>query len=282
MNGIICENHLHEVYGLHLENRRLTDKIEISYVGPYITVKEYFDFSENEVILPTKDFFDKHFRPDKHPHQANEGHFIMNTMIDTFVNKLIYDMKDDNRAASRYQLEVIRNLAVPKMKDVTIGTDQKIAENFENFNITLRNRINAMNEAINSSRNHMLFENNTLVLDDGTKKSTQNDEEISPFYKFLISHCFFDIHKTPVKSVVETLNPNVTFNANIGLYTLEFIPNPIPLVVCGNQLGNHKFYYLISTSYKMETKPVPMSPKKLPHQMTVRGRLVGASKDCYF
>lgn len=281
-NGIICKEHLREVYGLETHVHQITTETETTCVGPFLISKEHNSFKPKEVIFPDRDFFDKTIRPDKNSYQAGEYEFKLNSNIDSYVHDLGINKKPENIVSSRYQLEIIRNLSVPDVSKVNLGNDDQ-KEGFSNFLVQIRTRIGGMNQKIESSKMREHFKNITVVTASGEKEVLDKSTNISLFYKLLLSRCHFDVHNTPiVNSFSETLTFNVSLKLGVGFFATEKIPNPIPLIISGDQQGNQLFYYLTTAVYKRETKGIRIDPKRYPHNRNILGSLSGASDYCKF
>ncbi|GBN83868.1 hypothetical protein AVEN_57376-1 [Araneus ventricosus] len=278
-NGIICKNHLSNVYGLDAHYFPSSNKIENTLVGPYLRVVENFNFEPKEVILPSRKFFDDHFRPDKSETDSENYHMSMSTRIIAYVGELLANLRDELRPAMRYQYEVLRNLSVVSNDDVTLGSVEHI-DNFENFNSYLKMRIQTLNENIRTSKTNPLFKNNQIYIVHSTLETL---DKLSPFYKFLISNCMFDLHSTPVpNTVVATIDHNMVYEEHVGFYATTYLPHPLALSPAGKQVGTHKYYYLVTAIYQRDTIPMSMDPRKYPDQRTVKGHLTAGSEDCLF
>ncbi|KAF8796700.1 hypothetical protein HNY73_001046 [Argiope bruennichi] len=281
-NGVICKDHLRKVFGLQLNYYIFRTDVDTTVVGPFLIVAEDYAFQPKQVIFPTRDFFDKTFRPDINTYQDGEYEYRLNPKIDAYIQEMAVNKKPDNTVSNRYQLEIIRNIGIADVGKINLGNENQ-KDGFTNFLVNVKTRIGGMNQVIESSKIRSHFKSINILNLSGTTKDLQSNEDISPFYKFLLAHCFYDVHKTPIaNTIAETITYNIAHKTGVGFFATEKIPNPVPLVVAGDQQGNQLFYYLVTATYKKETKGIMIDPKRYPDNRTVLGSLTGASPECAF
>lgn len=238
--NVICLDHLRNVYGLDVMYHKFHDESFTGTVGPFLMLAQDVSFEENTVVLPTREFTDKYFRPDLQMDQQDDLMYKMNPNIINYVTELINSSgQRDMNSEKRYQYELIRNLSVAKKEDISIQVQNNSTEplmvNFKNF---VQTRVCGLNIFMETTNIWNHAKNITLINLDNSEVPP-----ISPFYKMLVTNMYVDMHVFPQNEILmPVLGANLMYKNGIGFVTMEKITSPMPLVVLGIETGSAHFY----------------------------------------
>ncbi|GFY38825.1 uncharacterized protein TNIN_3501 [Trichonephila inaurata madagascariensis] len=278
---VICSHHLREVYGLDIWYYKLETESATHVVGPFLIVKSDFSFKKNDVVFPEKGFIDKIYRSKDVTLTEEDLQFRLNPKIVEYVQQLVTAAeKNDSRSDQRYQYEIIRNISESDINAIDMGYELS-GESFSNFLVHLKGRLSSLHEFIKSSNSAGNFKK-ISVLSTASLTPLENNN-FSPFYKFLIANCMVDVHLTPfTNTLAEMIMFNLVYKPGIGFFVTEETPHPMPLVVAGREQGHQHLYYQKTATYNKKTVPKTLTRKEMPDNRAIFNPLKGASDGCLF
>lgn len=232
--GIICQQHLVEIYGVVPEYETFEPENKTFTVGPYLQVVSNSTIAKNTVVFPTADYMNKIFRSDVHTLTEQEMNYRMNPNIESYVKKML-DSKNMTSYNKRLHYELIRHLSKKASEDVSINsTNSTCDDSYASFKNDLRTRINELNITIgetSNAKNHF------------ASFKVYPEVELSPFYRFIASNCLFDYHKLPINnSVPDIVSANLYYDQAIGFIAMEDLYGGCKLVIMGEETGKLSLY----------------------------------------
>lgn len=240
--GIICQPHLREIYGVvpgyitfEPENQTLT-------IGPYLRVASNTTIEKNTVVFPTADYINKIYRSDVHSMNQDEMNYKLNRNIHFYIMKIL-DNKNMTPYNKRLHYELIRNLSNDENANVSMSSTNGTCEDSHvSFKNDLRTRLNELNITINETSNAQNMFKSFNV---------HPNISLSPFYKFLATNCMFDYHKLPNETVPDSLCANLVYVNGVGFATTEDLYGGCDLVIMGDETGKLSVYqHKVSESIK--------------------------------
>lgn len=238
---LMCDRHLRDYYGLELGYVEFDNITHVSFVGFFLKpVKDVSIFQRYTVIIPTKQFFDKYFRPNDFAlAKSNNAYtsqelenldmlpYVMNPRIEENVRN--YAKNAPQSTEHRFVIEMYRNFMDTK---TDVGPNQL-------------DELMTLQRDINSKKNHSETfitkqPSGQIISDSGVYvKSTQHVKldglGLSIPMQYLLSNCLCSeiVLNASTQVYGDYLPFNVMFVKNVGLVATEQIADPLYLVVDG-------------------------------------------------
>lgn len=275
---LMCEKHLRDYYGLELGYVEFDNITHYTYVGYFLKpVRDVAIFQRHTVIIPTKMFFDKHFRAMDFEQAVKEK---------KYTNDQLQNLMDDvNYTMNPRISEIVRNYA----KHAPQSVDQRhVFEMYRNFLddntdvgplqpdelIRLQALINVKKVAsktmIDLQPSSKILEHNQVYDDIKSTINKITDLKLSVHMQYLMSNCLYSEFqiKHGENSFIDYLPFNVKYIKNVGLVATEQIGNPLFLVLDGRSTGSQIYLNVHVTplekviqkaNYQLKDLPKPFS-----------------------
>lgn len=245
---LLCEKHLRDYYGLELGYVEFDNITHYTYVGYLLKpVRDVAIFQRYTVIIPTKTFFDKHFRSmdfeqakadKKYTSEALENlengvHYNMNPRILQIVNS--YAKNAPKSPDQRHVIEMYRNFLDDSTDVGPLQPDELIR-----FQALINVKKAASKTMIDLQPSSKILKDNSIydTKDDQPKKIT--DLNLSVHMQYLMSNCLYSEYqiKYDENTFTDYLPFNVKYIKNVGLVATEQIGSPLFLVLDGRTTGS--------------------------------------------
>jgi hypothetical protein len=273
--GVICANHLLDVFGDKAIYRESQQPDAVVKSGPYLAVAENVVFETNTVLFPCRDFIDKQLGYlDNRKKTIETKNYRLNKMTLSFLNAMI---STKSNPANMFQFEILRNLFV---RDPS--TDVNMALGADNTKTSLRNqvqtRLNNLRTFIENQDWHNYFVDESIQVYnvDGTERKK---DELSAFEKFLL----FNVHHDKLAVLtdemeISRLNLNTVYIPSVGYTTVKTLYHPSDLVFHADSILDQTY-----DNYKTnwDLKQISKNTRSMPDRQN-RTNLLDTTSICRF
>lgn len=235
---LICEQHLKQYYGLEVGYVEIDDVSNIGLSGGLLKpIKGYSIFSRNQVIVPTRNFFDMVYRSmDVSDETGLTRKYSLSNRIQETVREYASSFPDSME--HRQVIETYRNFIEsddvnpgPKQTDELSKLQAAVQANKTRSEVYIRN------QPVNKTLLHNLINVNGKPTNMESLKWSKN-------FQYMVANCMFSAMEIQAnqKQYIDWLQFNVQFVPNVGLVATETIADPAFLVIDGFTSGSQIFY----------------------------------------
>lgn len=271
---LMCEKHLRDYYGLELGYVEFDNITHYTYVGYFLKpVRDVAIFQRNTVIIPTKIFFDKHFRTSdfddrKELNQylkedlenlTDEVNYTMNPRITEIVRN--YAKNAPQSVEQRHVIEMYRNFLDDRTDVGPLQQDELIRlQALINVKKVASKTMIDLQPSSKILKDNKIYDYKTEALKDITEM------KMSTHMQYLMSNCLYSEFQVKHKSDIFTdyLPYNVKYIKNIGLVATEQIGNPLFIVLDGRCIGSQTYLNVHVTPLEKVIQKANYQLKDLP------------------
>lgn len=234
----MCEQHLKQYYGLEVGYVEIDDVGNIGLSGGLLKpIKGYNIFNRNQVIIPTRNFFDMVYRSMDVPDTAGLTRvYAMSNRIQETVREYATSFPDSME--HRQVIEMYRNF----IESDNVNPGQKQTDELSRLQAAVQakktsSEVYIRNQPVNQTLPHN-------VINVKGKPNAINKMKWSLNFQYLLNNCMFSAMEIQVntKTYLDWLPFNVQWVEGVGLVATEQIADPMFLVVDGFTAGSQIFY----------------------------------------
>ena len=272
---LICQQHLKQYYGLELGYVEIDDINHVSFAGSFLKpIKGYSIFNRNEVIIPTKEFFDANTRPGDvdETNQSFLKKFTMNKRITETIRE--YAQNFPESMEDRHVIEMYRNLIGPEHADPgPTLKDQlpKLQASVETSKVQSQVYIRTQPVFKTLEHNNLYIENQSINIHSSNKFSEN--------FQYLLNNCLYSEMEIDYNEghYLDVIPPNTIYVERVGLVATEQIADPLYLILDGHTSGSPIFYNAHVTLLPKIVQESKYTVKDIPKQYKLNEAWKGGS-----